>query len=92
MAMAEPMTESGSTDTICDETGDKSLLCMKTNDQRKQSLLSRAFTKEEALDRRRYISIENSDVPASRVCIKSAIDKAIAEMKEELNSYSGTKR
>jgi len=92
MAKVEPMTESSFTDTICDETGDKSLLCMKANVQRKQSLFSRAFTKEEALDHRRYISIENSDVPASRVCIKSAIDKAIVEMKEELNSYSGTKK
>lgn len=58
----------------------------------KQSLFSRTFTKEEALNRERYLLIENSDVPADRVCIKNAIDKAIAEMEEQLDSYSRTKK
>ena len=61
---------------------------VKTN----QSLFSRTFTKEEALERNRYILIENSDVPANRVSITNAIDKAIAEMEEQLDSYSRTKK
>jgi len=58
----------------------------------RQSLFSRVFTKEEALSRERYLLIENSDVPADRVSIKDAIDKAIAEMEEQIDSYSRTKK
>jgi len=57
-----------------------------------QSLFSRTFTKEEALDRKRHILIENSDVPADRVSIKNAVDKAMVEMKAQLDSYSSTKK
>jgi len=60
----------------------------KTN----QSLFSRTFTKEEALDRKRYLLIENSDVPANRVSIENAVNKAIAEMEEQLDSYSRAKK
>jgi len=64
-----------------------------TNEVRtRQSLFSRIFTKEEALDRERYLLIENSDVPADHVSIKNAIDKAIVEMEEQLDSYSKTKK
>ena len=58
----------------------------------KQSLFSRTFTKEEALDRKQYILIENSDVPANRVSIENAVNKAITEMEEQLDSYSMTKK
>jgi len=57
-----------------------------------QSLFSRTFTKEEALNRKRRILIENSDVPADRISIKNAVDKAMAEMKAQLDSYSKTKK
>jgi hypothetical protein len=65
---------------------------MANNAKMEQSLFSRTFTKEEALDRTRYLLIENSDVPANRVCIKNAIDNAIKEMEEQLDSYSRTKK
>ena len=65
---------------------------MATDTKTRQSLFSRVFTKEEALDRERYLLIENSDIPADRVNIKNAIDKAIAEMEEQLDSYSRTKK
>jgi len=58
----------------------------------KQSLFLRTFTKEEALDRKRFILIENSEVPANRVSIKNAVDKAIAEMEQQLDSYSRSKK
>jgi hypothetical protein len=57
-----------------------------------KSLFSRTFTKEEALERSRYLLVENSDVPADRVSIKSAVDRAIAEMEEQLDFYSRTKK
>jgi hypothetical protein len=41
----------------------------------------RTFTKEEALNRKRYIQIENSDVPSDSISIKNAIRKAMIEMK-----------
>jgi len=57
-----------------------------------QPLFSRTFTKDEALNREKYILIENSDVPADQISIKNAIDKAMAEMQEQLGSYSRTKQ
>jgi len=57
-----------------------------------QLLFSRIFTREEALDRKKFNLIDNSAVPKNRVSIKNAIDKAIAEMEEELDSYSKGKR
>jgi len=65
---------------------------MNGNVKTRQSLFSRTFTKKEALDRKRFIVIENSDVPATRVSIKNAIDKAMTEMEEQLDSYSRTKQ
>jgi len=53
-----------------------------------QSFFSRTFTKEEALDRKKFNLIENSDVPADSVSIKNAIGKAMAEMEAELESYA----
>jgi len=58
----------------------------------KQSLFSRTVTKEEALNRRRHILIENSDVPANSVSIKNAVSKAMAEMQEQLDFYNKTKK
>jgi len=57
-----------------------------------EPLFSRTFTKEEVLDRKRYITIENSDVPADRVSIKNAVDKAIAEMEAQLDFYVRTRK
>lgn len=65
---------------------------MKESTMKTQSLFSRTFTKEEALNRKRRILIENSDVPADRISIKNAVDKAMAEMKAQLDSYSKTKK
>lgn len=53
-----------------------------------ESLFSRTFTKEEALDRKKFNLIENSDVPADSVSIKNAISKAMAQMEAELDSYA----
>jgi len=53
-----------------------------------ESFFSRTFTKEEALDRKKFNLIENSDVPADRVSIENAIRKAKAEMEAELDSYA----
>jgi hypothetical protein len=57
-----------------------------------KSLFSRTFTKEEALARSRYLLVENSDVPADRISIKNAVDRAIAEMEEQLDFYSRTRK
>jgi len=65
---------------------------MENNSKTVQSLLSRTFTKKEALAREQFIKIENSDVPANEVSIKNAINKAIAEMEEELDSYARTRK
>jgi hypothetical protein len=53
-----------------------------------ESLFARTFTKEEVLGRERFFKIENSEVPADRVNIKKAVDKAIAKMDEQFNAYS----
>jgi hypothetical protein len=66
--------------------------CMENNVKARQSLFSRTFTKEEALDRKRYLLIENSDVPVNGVSIKNAVAKAKAEIKAQLDSYSMTKK
>jgi tRNA threonylcarbamoyladenosine modification (KEOPS) complex Cgi121 subunit len=65
---------------------------MENDSQTKQSLFLRTFTKEEALARERYLLIENSDVPANRVSIENAVNKAIKEMEEQLDFYSRTKK
>jgi len=62
---------------------------MDDNEMRTEpSFFSRVFTKEEALDRKKFNLIENSDVPADSVSIKCAIDKAKAEIEAELDSYA----
>jgi hypothetical protein len=65
---------------------------MMNDVEKRQLLFSRAISKEEALNRRRHILIENSDVPANSVSIKNAVNKAIAEMEEQIDSYSKTKK
>jgi hypothetical protein len=61
---------------------------MENGMQMEQSFFSRTFNKEEALDRKKFNLIENSDVPADSVSIKNAIGKAMAEMEAELDSYA----
>jgi hypothetical protein len=61
---------------------------MENEMKMEQSFFSRTFTKEEALDRKKFNLIENSDVPADSVSIKNAIGKAMAEMEAELDSYA----
>jgi hypothetical protein len=61
---------------------------MENGMKTEESFFSRTFKKEEALDRKKFNLIENSDVPADSVSIKNAIGKAIAEMEAELDSYT----
>jgi hypothetical protein len=63
-------------------------LMEENNMKMEESLFSRTFTKEEALDRKKFNLIENSDVPADSVSIKNAISKAMAQMEAELDSYA----
>ena len=62
------------------------------NEKKERTLLSQTVTKEDALNRRRHILIENSDVPANSVSIKNAVSKAMAEMQEQLDFYIRTKK
>jgi len=57
-----------------------------------KSFFFRTFSKEEALDRKKFNLIENSDVPADSVNIENAIRKAKAEMEAELDFYARSKK
>jgi hypothetical protein len=47
-----------------------------------------AFAKEEALDRKKFSLVENSDVPGDSLSIENAVAKAKAEMEVEIDSYA----
>ena len=50
------------------------------------SLLTRTYTKAEILDRAKFIRLENSEIPANEIDIERAIDRAIQEMRAEMES------
>jgi len=66
---------------------------MGNNDMKVEgSFFLRTFNKEEALDRKKFNLIENSDVPADSVSIENAIRKAKAEMEAELDFYARSRK
>lgn len=59
---------------------------MEGTAEKMPSLLNRTYSKEEILNRQKYIIIENSEIPANSIDIEKAVNTAIKRMKSQLNS------
>jgi len=58
------------------------------DNKKHESLFARTLTKDELLNSEQYVKIENSEVPADRVNIERAVDRAIERMREQISLFS----
>lgn len=63
---------------------------MNGSDEGRTSLFERTYSKEEILNRERYVKVENSEIRANKIDIEQAVNNAVEKMEAQIKAFSKT--